>query len=117
MTCCCTQGDHLSPQAPDAAPPTAAPSRRVATLVQWALPITTLVLMPKCPMCVAAYVLLFTGLGVSISTATTLRWSLIVLSVVALAYLFIRAARRALATPRLGTTCASPSTHPAPALE
>ncbi|HYD01880.1 MAG TPA: hypothetical protein VEB22_11700 [Phycisphaerales bacterium] len=71
--------------------------RRGATLFQWALPLTTLVLIPKCPACVAGYVLLFTGVGLSFPAAATVRWVLIALSVVALAFLALRAARRAFA--------------------
>ncbi|MGH7131730.1 MAG: hypothetical protein ACREJO_07290 [Phycisphaerales bacterium] len=68
--------------------------RRFGALLEWALPITTLALIPKCPACVAAYVLLFTGMGLSFSAADTLRSTLIALSIAALAYLVFRAARR-----------------------
>src|ERR1700722_17638503 len=40
-----------------------------------------LVLMPKCPMCIAAYVALVTGMGVSVSTAAYLREGMIGLSI------------------------------------
>src|SRR5262249_47338090 len=84
--CCCTDG-RATAQAPWL--------RRVAALVEWALPVTTLALMPKCPACVAAYSLLFTGVGLSLPAASALRWTLIGLSVTALLYLFLRATRRA----------------------
>ena len=92
MNCCCTDGDPANPP-----PSNATATRRVANFVEWALPITTLALIPKCPACVAAYVLLFTGVGLSFPAAAAVRWALIVLSFAALGYLLVRAVRRALA--------------------
>ena len=43
-------------------------------------------LMPKCPVCVAAYVTLVSGFGLSITAATYLRNSLIAICVTSLAY-------------------------------
>ena len=68
---------------------------RTAALFQWAIPITTLALIPKCPACLAAYVMLLSGLGLSFSAADTLRTTLIALSIIALSLLLIRAARQA----------------------
>jgi hypothetical protein len=48
------------------------------------------VLTPKCPVCLAAYVALWTGLGLSLTAATYVRWSLLLLSGVALGYLVVR---------------------------
>jgi len=73
--------------------------RRVITFFQWMLPITTLALIPKCPMCIAAYVLLFTGVGLSLPVAAAIRWVVIALSIGALAYLSLRTANR-FRTPR-----------------
>jgi hypothetical protein len=64
-------------------------------VAEWAIPITTLALVPKCPACVAAYVLLLTGVGLSFPAAVAMRWTVIVLSVAALVYLLVRAVRRA----------------------
>src|SRR5262245_5706747 len=98
MHCCCTGGDPAAPAVPAHGSFTAW-LRRIATLTQWALPLTTLAVIPKCPACVAAYVLLLTGIGLSLPAAAAVRWALIALSVAGLAYLLLRAVRRALTPP------------------
>jgi len=52
------------------------------------------VFMPKCPVCLAAYVALWTGLGLSFGAATYVRWLLLAVSGVLLGWI---AARRAFA--------------------
>ena len=47
-------------------------------------------LMPKCPVCLAAYVMLWTGLGLSLSTATYVRWMLLFLCVASLLFLTVK---------------------------
>ena len=84
MRCCCNDGETSASTARDTA--TSLPlittadnarvpwwNRRIRTFVQSALPLTTLALVPKCPICVAAYVLFFTGIGLSLTAATVMR--------------------------------------------
>jgi hypothetical protein len=53
-----------------------------------------LMLTPKCPVCVAAYVAVATGFGFSISTAAHLRMLLIVLCAVSLVFVATKHLRR-----------------------
>ncbi len=60
----------------------------------WAIPGTLLLLMPKCPMCLAVCVLMGMGVGMSLTTATYLRDLLIVLCTVSLSFVALRQVRR-----------------------
>jgi hypothetical protein len=60
----------------------------------WVLPSATLVLLPKCPACVAAYIAVLSGLGVSVATAAYVRTSLLILCVTAVAWLALKHLRR-----------------------
>jgi hypothetical protein len=62
-------------------------AQRVRRIFAWLLPSAILVLVPKCPACLAAHVALWTGLGLSLSTAACLRWVLLLLCVASLLFL------------------------------
>src|SRR5258705_12890129 len=64
--------------------------RRVREVFAWGLPSAILVLVPKCPACLAAHVTLWTGLGLSFSTAAYLRWGLLFLCVASLLFLIVK---------------------------
>ncbi|HEX7655003.1 MAG TPA: hypothetical protein VF607_15950 [Verrucomicrobiae bacterium] len=54
-------------------PQSASRWQRSGRAAHWLVPSVILVLMPKCPVCLAAYIALFTGLGISLPVAATLR--------------------------------------------
>ncbi|MBX3316888.1 MAG: hypothetical protein KF902_08520 [Phycisphaeraceae bacterium] len=71
------------------------PSRFHAALA-WVLPLAILTLVPKCPACIAAYVLVLTGVGMSLPSAGTLRLTLISLSVIVIIWLLASTTRSAI---------------------
>jgi hypothetical protein len=88
MTCgCCGGGDVRS----------SPPSRRGWDVAAGAVSIGVWAFMPKCPMCIAAYVAVCTGLGLSLAAATYLRWSLLLASTAVLLYLIVKRRLPALA--------------------
>jgi len=68
--------------------------RRYVGAASWVLPGATLALIPKCPMCLAAYIAMFSGVALPFSTAAILRWTLIAICAGALAYLGLRKLQR-----------------------
>jgi hypothetical protein len=69
-------------------------TRRTRGAAAWALPSVALALVPKCPMCVAAYLAIGSGLGVSLTTAAHLRTALVWLCWSTLALLVARLVAR-----------------------
>jgi hypothetical protein len=54
------------------------------------LPSAILVLVPKCPACLAAHMALWTGLGLSFSTATYLRSAMLIVCTASLLLLILK---------------------------
>ena len=85
---CCGESDALSPSAASSR------GRSIAGYVAPVFPAAILALMPKCPACLAAYIALATGVGISVSTATYVRVGLMILCAGSLVYLATRRIRR-----------------------
>lgn len=54
------------------------------------LPGILLMLIPKCPLCLAAWIALGTGIGISFTVAAWLRWGLIAIAIISLCYLIFK---------------------------
>jgi hypothetical protein len=63
---------------------------RIRESLAWVLPSALLIVAPKCPACLAAYVVLWTGIGLSLAAAAYLRWLLLFLCVASLFFLMVR---------------------------
>jgi hypothetical protein len=67
--------------------------RRSLDLIAKVVPVALLAVLPKCPACLAAYVALGTGIGLSLTAATYLRLSLIVACLASLIFFVVRMIR------------------------
>jgi hypothetical protein len=65
-----------------------------AEAARWVAPSAALVVVPKCPACLAAYVAMVSGIGISATVAAHLRMIWILLCVMALAALMVRSLKR-----------------------
>ena len=86
---CC----QIKTQAGDHARRPASRLRHGGEIAGWIVPTATLALLPKCPACVAAYVALATGIGISLPAAAHLRAILAVLCVASLVFITARGLR------------------------
>jgi hypothetical protein len=60
------------------------------SIIRWILPGIVLGILPRCPICLAGYIAIATGVGVSITTAIYLRIGLILLCVMLLLYFVMK---------------------------
>jgi len=71
----------------------------ISELAEWLLPGVILAMLPKCPLCVVAYVAMATSIGISFSTAATARILIIALCITALAFVTAKCLYRVIAMP------------------
>jgi len=64
--------------------------RRASEIAGWTVSGTILVLLPKCPVCVAAYVALISGVGISVASAAKIRTGMVLLCLAILLCLAMR---------------------------
>jgi hypothetical protein len=93
--CCAVRKETPGARIADGDPREAASSRRGSGYLFGSIfPSAILVLLPKCPACIAAYVAMGTGVGLSFTTATYLRLGIETACVLAIGYFGARYARR-----------------------
>ncbi len=68
-------------------------SRHSRNVLGWLIPAAILGALPKCPVCIAMYIALGSGIGIPLSTAAHIRMLLIVLCTASLALFALRQIR------------------------
>ena len=72
-------------------------TRHVLGTTKWIVPTAVLALLPKCPMCLAAYIAVATGVGISMPVAARIRTGLLLTCLGALAWFTVSTLRRRIA--------------------
>jgi hypothetical protein len=89
-SCCCRSAAASSDSPAPLRRQNASFGRKAIELAGWLIPGTLLAFFPKCPLCVAGYVALATGLGMSLTVATYMRWTLLAFCFGSLAFMASR---------------------------
>lgn len=69
-------------------------TQRFLAFASLVAPSVVLALMPKCPVCLAGYLAIATGVGVSVATAANLRMGVMILCVSCFLFLTVKHIRR-----------------------
>jgi hypothetical protein len=85
--------------------PITTPQLSIRAAARWIIPSAILLAVPKCPLCIAAYIALSTGFGISISAAAEIRTALIAASLALLAYALISTMRNSASRLAPKTEC------------
>lgn len=65
-------------------------AQRFTGYIKMVIPAFVFVIIPKCPVCLAGYIAVASGIGISITTATYIRFGLIIFCVVSLSYFIFK---------------------------
>jgi hypothetical protein len=99
--CACRR--HAASPAPEL--PEKRLTRQARGAASWALPGVGLVLVPKCPMCIAAWLAIGSGFSIPLTTATHLRTTFLCLCWGALLVLAVRLLARLVSRPGATPVC------------